>query len=90
MKNYKFIFIPIFAFFYTCAVISPPSGGEISNEGAQVVKITPLKNITDSNESIEIIFDKMLDPTYVYSSFTVYPYTEIIIKCFRNKIQIRP
>ena len=89
--NNIIIFLVII-FFNNCASRGYPPGGEADNSPPQVVEIYPPKNsINISNtQSIQIIFDELLDPQFVPLAIKVEPSQNISIKCSRNKIIINP
>ena len=91
--KYRTITIAVFfLIIYSCAVQSPPTGGLADNEGPYVKIINPKNgtiNITP-NQSIEVLFNEMIDPKTVKSSIKVFPEVDVKINISRKKIIIRP
>jgi len=89
--NYIIILL-IISIFNNCASRAYPSGGDLDSSPPQIIKIFPEKNSKNisKNESIQIIFNELLDPGTVNSSVRIEPHLEINIKYLGNKIIINP
>jgi len=91
--NYKIK--TLFAFYvilYSCAVQSPPSGGPADKENPYIKEISPKNGTIEirKDQSIEILFNEMIDPKSVKSSIKIIPETELKISTYRKKIVIKP
>ena len=89
--NYIIIFL-IISIFNNCASIGYPPGGEADNSPPQIVDISPPENsinISDK-QSIQIVFDELLDPGFAHLAIKVEPLQDIKIKYLGNKIIINP
>ena len=86
------IFFLIISIFNNCASRAYPSGGDVDSSPPKIIKISPEKNSKNisKNESIQIIFNELLDPGTVNSSVRIEPHLEIDLKCLGNKIIINP
>ena len=92
MKIYRFYLIVLFLTFYSCAVQSPPTGGKVSDTPIQVLEVNPKSNTlnVNSNTSINILFNQMIDPKTAKSAFKIYPEVDVLINVVGNKIKISP
>ena len=86
------IFFIIILLFDNCASIGNPPGGELDTAPPKFIKAIPAKNSLNIHEkqSIQIIFDELLNPATITSAIKIEPSTEIISKVFGNKIIIQP
>ena len=89
--NYIIILL-IISIFNNCASRAYPPGGETDSSPPEIIKISPEKNSKNisKNESIQIIFNELIDPGTVSSSVRIEPHLEIDLKCLGNKIIINP
>ena len=92
MKIYRFYLIVLFLTFYSCAVQSPPTGGKVSDTPIQVLEVNPKSNTlnVNSNTSINILFNQMIDPKTAKNAFKIYPEVDVLINVVGNKIKISP
>jgi len=91
--NYRNLIIPIFyVIIYSCAVQSPPTGGLADKESPYIKIVNPTNGTMniELDQSIDIIFNEMIDPKTVKSSIEVYPDIDVKINISRKKIIIKP
>ena len=92
MKSNIISMIAVYLMLYSCAVQSPPTGGLSDTESPYIKEINPNNgsNNINANQSIEILFNEMIDPKTVKSSIRIFPETEIKINTFGKKVVIKP
>jgi len=92
MNTYIKILLVVSGLFFSCAVQSPPPGGATDIKGPYIKRITPQNGTFELNEkqSIEVLFNEMIDPKTVKSSITVFPEINLVINSYNNKIIIKP
>ena len=92
MLKYQIISLTYLFLFFSCAVQSYPSGGPRDIEGPHIIKVEPVNGSRNvkRNSSIKFFYDEMIDPSMVKSSIEIFPETEVNIKCYGNKIEIKP
>ena len=89
IRKYMFLLAVIL---FSCAVKSPPTGGDEDMKSPYIVDVSPSNNTINisGKDNIEIAFNEMIDPNSIKSSIEIIPAIDININRYGKKIVIKP